>query len=406
MRLDTEDVDIALDNGPECHPNLRTLLFRMDNADPDIHDIIKRLPGLEALVAHPLYDLKDLMILQDNCPNLKLVGCNDHVNDYFYVPATTTSNHDDDLVGVHTFYIEYDEMDRFDAEYIEYVMAFMKRNSHSLRHFYFYIPLPSGHIRDDDNTLNLMHAIQTAGGVSNPLFNSMTTYSQSIFGHEDMLMARWVARGSPHLKEMTLLYKMRQQDDIFGTTELFDDLIGLCELESLIIHLVGVPAADMGGLERLILYHGSFDSLLHTLTLPKHIRLSKDALDVLTTLPRLGNLSISWPLMKEEDNTSMSGSGDRCSQFIGKLDQLQHLQISSDDYIPDDVFVQLSKLNIISLKLYMPMFFKSSKSMALLSLLQCPNLQELRVYPSCRGKDPLVNDIRKMLKSKIEEVFL
>ncbi|KAJ8652860.1 hypothetical protein O0I10_011460 [Lichtheimia ornata] len=401
VHLTIRNVDIRMDTAPECHTNLKRLLFSHFDDELDIHDMTKRLPGLEVFAANPVYDFKDVKILQDNCPNLKVVICNDDDDSYFYLPTatTTTSDHGDgDRVGVHTFYVDCDEANDFFVD-LEDLVDFMRRNSHTLQHVYFYIPVPRGRMRHDDNdndtydTSILAHAIQGAG---DPLFTKMTTYTQYLIDPKDMLMARWVARGSPHLTKM----EISMDDTEVDTSVLFDDLVGRCELESLTFGLNGNPTTmDMGGIERFIHYHGSIDSLLHTLSLPKHIRLSNDALDALTTLPRLATLSISWPLMKEADNTKSEHV--RCFGFIGKLDQLQHLHIWSDDLILDDVFLQLSKLNITSLELDIPRFLESSKPMALLSLLQCPNLRVLFLRPFYRLNDPLLEDIRSMLGSKI-----
>ncbi|CDH54746.1 predicted protein [Lichtheimia corymbifera JMRC:FSU:9682] len=399
--LNMRSVDIRMDSAPECHTNLKTLLFSHFDYELDIHEITKRLPGLHVFAADPFYHFKDVKLLQDNCPNLKVIGCNDYDGSYIYIPTTTTSSHDgdDNDVGVHTFFIDHDGANDFFV-HLEDLMDFMRRNSHTLQHVYFYIPLPSGRLGGDDNdddaydTTVLDHAIQATGV---PLFTKMTTYTQYVIEPRDILMARWVARESPHLTKMEIsMYDAGELD----TSALFDDLIGRCELESIILEVNGNPTTmDMGGIERFIRYHGTFDSLLHTLILPNHIRLCKDALEALTTLPRLENLSISWPLMKENEGDNNTKSGG--SQFIGKLDRLHRLQLSSDDFIPDDVFVQLSKLNITSLELYMPTFFKSSNSTALLSLLQCPNLQELHIRPFYRGNDPHIEGIRTMLASKI-----
>lgn len=156
---------------------------------------------------------------------------------------------------------------------------------------------------------------------------------------------------------------------------------------------------DTEGAERSIRYHGTVDSPLHTLTLPNHTRLSKDALDTLTKLPRLENLSISWPWMKEEDQED-----EKWSDFIGKLDRLQHLEICSDEVVPDDIFLQLSKLNITSLNLYIPILNLPTPTV-LLFLLQCPHLQKLTVSHSRHEVEPLIGEIRNMLEIKIEKVI-
>ncbi|CDH54735.1 predicted protein [Lichtheimia corymbifera JMRC:FSU:9682] len=398
VHLETYDVDTDMENAPECHPKLKRLLLWTYDDELPIHDITKRLPGLEVLAAHAFYDTKDLKIIQDNCPNLKVIGYNDHEGSYFYVPTTTTTttrsqDHvDQQDLGVHTFYIDRHELNYFEVD-LNDIMDFMRRNCHTLQHAYFYIDLGGG----DNSIPTLNRAIQAAD--DGALFKSMTTFVNYIFDDSDMLLTRWIAQRSPGLKEIQLLRNTRFARSAVDTSALFDDLIGYCELESVIIQLHGDPTMDTGGAERFIRYHGTFDSLLHTITLPNHTRLSKDALHVLTTLPRLENLSISWPWMKEEE-----GDHEKCSDFIGKLDRLQHLDICSDEVVPDDVFVQLSKLNITSLNLYIPTM-KLPTPTILLSLLQCPNLQNLFVSVPPHKDEPLIDEIRDMLKSKVEEVY-
>ncbi|CDH54726.1 predicted protein [Lichtheimia corymbifera JMRC:FSU:9682] len=388
VHLETYDVHTDMEDAPECHPNLKRLLFWLSEDESDIHDITKRLPELEVFSANPIYDSNDLKILQDNCPNLKVIGCNDYDASCFHVPTTSTSittRGHQHYIGVHTVYIDRHESNHFQVD-IRDIVNFMKRNSHTLQHVYFYVPV--GGSADDVAIFN--HAGDGA------LFNSVTSLINCMNDHDDMLLPRWIARESPHLKEIKISKSESSHLHGIDTGALFDDLIGHCELESVTFQLHGDPTMDTGGVERFIQYHGTFDSLLHTLILPKHTHLSKDALEALTKLPRLENLSISWPLTKEEDQED-----ENSSHLIGKLDRLQHLEIFSDDVVPDDVFLQLSKLNITSLNLYIPILKLPT---ILLSLLQCPNLQELFVSHSLGKDETFIDEIRNMLKSKIEKV--
>ncbi|CDH54732.1 predicted protein [Lichtheimia corymbifera JMRC:FSU:9682] len=404
VHLKTYDVHTGMENAPECHPNLKRLLLWTYNDLLPIDDITKRLPGLEVLVANAFYDTEDLKILQDNCPNLKVVGYNDPKASYFYVPTTTTTttrsqNHGDqqDCIGVHTFYVDRHELNVFEVD-LNDIMDFMRRNKNALQHVYFYTPLrDEGEVDNSIPILNLNRAVQAADDGAR--FNSMATFVNTILDDSDMPLTRWIAQRSLGLKEIKLLRDMIYGRREVDTSALFDDLIGRCGLESVIIQLHGDPTMDTEGAERFIRYHGTVDSPLHTLTLPNHTRLSKDALDTLTKLPRLENLSISWPWMKEEDQED-----EKCSDFIGKLDRLQHLEICSDEVVPDDIFLQLSKLNITSLNLYIPILNLPTPTV-LLFLLQCPNLQKLTVSHSRHEVEPLIGEIRNMLETKIEKVI-
>ncbi|KAJ8654719.1 hypothetical protein O0I10_009610 [Lichtheimia ornata] len=336
VHLEAWNVDTDMVNGPECHPTLKRLLFWVDHDESDIHDIAKRLPGLELFATSRFHDTKDLKILHDNCPSLKVVGCNDDGLSFGYAPKTTTTtttaqSHDDqqDCFGVRIFFIECNYRGIYSMD-LKDIMDFMRRNSHTLQQVWFHdIDLVGG------DTPILNRAIQVADDV----FKSLTTFTCRIYGQVDILFTRWIARESPHLKELKLMRDCDRSQDPTDSSALFDDLIGRCELESVIFELYGDPTTDMGSVERFIQYHSTFDSQLHTLTLPKHTRLSKDALHALSKLPQLEKLSISWPfLMKEEEDQG----DEKCSHFVDKLNRLKHLGIWSDEVVPDDVFVHQS----------------------------------------------------------------
>ena len=403
--LVASEIDDDMSTAPECHPRLKTLRLS-DYDDPfDIHDITKRLPALQVFSAYPFVESKDLMRLQDNCPRLKVIGCNDYCGWHGYVP-TITANDDqgpqDATFGVHILYVGYYETTGFYIKDKD-LMDSMIRNRHTLQDVYFCAPLSCVDTEENDpsNTSILSHAIQAAANDKHDdRFNEMARYEQCIYHRHSLLMARWVARKAPHLKEMELVQKSDDNFDFqqVDTSALFDDLIGLYELDTVKISLD--TSADMSGIERFIRYHSTYDSQLHTLTLPKNTRLSIDTLELLATLSRLENLSISLPLVQDEDP-----DGAHFSRFIHKLalgcPQLKHLEIRTDGPIHDNIFIQLSELHITSLGLEVG-FYKYKLPLGLLSLTQCPKLQALHIDTPYRRYPH--QEIRNMLRNKINTV--
>ena len=396
MYLKVHDLEKDLSTAPDCHPRIKALLIYQDS-EYDIHAITKRLPALELFVMNPFYHSKDLTVVQDNCPNLKVLGCNDsrYYSDY---GLTSSSDQDStDSIGVHTFEVDCHQGYRPNFN-IKDMMDFMTQNRHTLRHTSLCIPLRWSRRIDSDvsGAHMLHHAVQNVSA-GDSLFKQMTHYTQKIDNQDDVLMARWIARTSPYLKEMIL---KKGYIITMDTNALFDDLIGLCELEMLKIDLY--HGSLTGSIERFIRYHSTFDSQLHTLTLPTYTRLSMDALELLATLPRLENLSIHLPLVQDEDP-----DGEQVSQFIHKLaegcPQLDYLTIRTYDAIHDNILLRLSELQVKSLELKLPRHVKTLP-IGLLSLLQCPQLQELHIQYYGARVNPTSYSIRNMLKSTIDIV--
>ncbi|KAI7878399.1 hypothetical protein K492DRAFT_209006 [Lichtheimia hyalospora FSU 10163] len=395
----TDDMSTA----PERHPRLKALLLWEDDAEIDFPEITKRLPALQVFSANPLYYSEHLKVVQDNCPYLKVLGFNDHREWYGYVP-TISSGDDHNTAGVHTLYIDYYDMNWLLIR-IKDIMNFMIRNRHTMRDIYFNCPLPCPATEENDpsGTPILSHAIHATDDDNyDDRFNQMANYTQEIGDQNHLLMARWVARKSPHLKQMELEWMPETPDVDIDTSALFDDLIGLCELESVTINLATDSSMDMGGIERFIQYHSTFDSHLHTFTLPNDIRLHHDTLNLLATLPRLKHLSIGFPLVKDEEDDP---DGEHFSQFIHQLavgcPQLEHLEISFYGPIHDNIFLRLSELQVTSLELGMR-YYEDKLPIGLLSLLQCPHLQVLDINVFWSKDKPFSDTIRNMLKSTID----
>ncbi|KAJ8652866.1 hypothetical protein O0I10_011466 [Lichtheimia ornata] len=398
VHLETTTINTNMSSAPTCCPNMKSLSFMLnEDQDFDMDEITKRFPGLERLVASPFYYASDLSIIQNNCPKLKVVGSQNRIGDF---PVTSNTDNTP-TAGVHTFYVHDYEAHWLDPDHGEmgHVMEFMKRNSHTLQDVSFYTSLPFSGPSDQIGVVDVSNA---------PLFNRMTSYTQQIYVLQHLRMAKMVAQRSPHLKKFELI---SASNDDTNAGVFFDDLIGKCKLESVIIRLESFdPLMDMEGIERFIQYHSTIDSQLHTLILPDYVFVSKDALDTLIALPRLKTLGFNWPLVLDEDDSSDDAlddkDGEHAARFIQRLGlgcpQLEHLEISSGYPMPDIIFVQLSKLNIKSLKLATPLGNNTLAS--LLTLLECPQLQELHIYPPCNTKDPISNHVRRMLKSKIPSV--
>ncbi|KAI7878400.1 hypothetical protein K492DRAFT_218130 [Lichtheimia hyalospora FSU 10163] len=391
--LQADSCNDDMSTAPECHPRLKALLLWEYYDEFDIPEITKRLPALQVFVVNPSYESEDLKIVQDNCPNLKVIGLNDHRSWYGYVPSSM--NHGDDRIGVHTLYINNYDLNWFSVN-IKDIIECMKRNHHTLQHTLIYCVLPYNVVQDGNDTSELDHAIQVDSGGDSYLFGQMTNYEQYIDDQQALLMARWVIGKSPRLKKLKLT-------GCYGGTgtidmgALFDDLTGLCELESITIDDVNAdPSMDMGSIERFIQYQRTIDLHLHTLTLPKNTQLSNGVLEVLATLPRLENLGIHFPLARDEDP-----DGEHFSTFIHKLalgsPRLKYLKISSDGAIPDNIFIRLSELPIKTLNLYIP-FYKTKLPLSLLSLLQCSQLENLCIGRFSGERDPSNDAIRNMLK--------
>ncbi|KAI7875022.1 hypothetical protein K492DRAFT_211184 [Lichtheimia hyalospora FSU 10163] len=417
--LQTNEIVGDMSTAPECYPQLKTLAYNMCIDTADIYEITKRLPGLESFLMNPVLTSTDLETAQDNCPKLKFIEYNGTAtcSDVLTTTANDGSTHDkedsNDIIGVHTFYFDHRNWDSFSineddvAIEIKDIMSFMIRNSHTLQDVRIRTPLPYGNIEETLDTavetLMIDHLIQSGVDYHDcvPLFSQMTSYSQEIHDQEGILMARWVARKSPHLKNMILHGWTGQHID---TSALFDDLIGLCELENLQIDLRGDHSMDMGGIERFIQYHHTFDSQLHTLALPLNARLSNNVSDMLATLPRLESLIIKLLLLQDED-----ADGEGFSQFIHKIAKgcphLEYLYIHMDGPVADNIFLRLSELEITTLELHMP-FYKTRLPMGLLILLQCPQLQKLCLCHCDKSirNDPSNDNIISMLESKIENV--
>ena len=289
--LQTDEVVGDMSTARECYPQLKTLAYKMYIDTADISEITKRLPGLESFLMNPVLTSMDLETAQDNCPKLKFIEYNGAAScsDVLATTANDDSTYDkedsNDIIGVHTLYFDHSNWSSFSineddvAIEIKDIMGFMIRNSHTLQDVRIRTPLPYGNMEEtiDTTVETLMIDYSILSGVNYhdrvPLFNQMTSYSQEIHDQESILMARWVARKSPHLKKMILHGWIGQHID---TNALFDDLIGLCELEDLQIDLRGDASMDMCGIERFIQYHHNFDSQLHTLAIPLYARLSNN----------------------------------------------------------------------------------------------------------------------------------
>lgn len=310
----------GMDTVPECYPTLKALLFCQDDVEPSIHDVTKRFPGLEVFMVSPFMFTTDLNIVQDNCPNLKILGCNisstQYDRDFLHLGATGSSaEHTAALDGVHTLYLNHIVTIGLLGSTKD-ILDFMTRNSHSLQRIHISAPLPDDPEAEARQVIDTYQQMTNADNVV-PQFQRLTRYLQDIYGPEENLMTEWVVKRSPYLKELELV---DTRSAYFSHYVLdggfFDILIGLHDLEMINCFLRVDSAIEVGGLERFIQYHKTIDSQLHTLVIPKHARLSNDALDALTTLERLEVLGFSLPLVWDQDTVD---NDVQFSRFIEKL---------------------------------------------------------------------------------------
>lgn len=236
---------------------------------------------LERLVVSPFNYASDLRIIQNYCPNLRVIGTQNRVGD---LPAT--SDHDNTPTpGVRTFHVQDNENHWLNEDhgYMDHVMEFMQRNSDTLQDVSFYASFPFNQRFEDVADFDTSNP---------PLFNRMTSYSQEIDTLQHEIMASMVAQQSPHLKKFELVSTGNEETDV-GV--FFDELIGRCKLEEAIVRLpCRDELGDAEGIERFIQYHSTIDSQLHTLILPQGLYVSSHALDSLIALPRLKALGFDW----------------------------------------------------------------------------------------------------------------
>lgn len=297
---------------------MKSVAFMLnEEQDFDMDDITKRFPGLERLVISPFYYAGALETIQNNCPKLKVIGS--HGSGDF--PAK--SNYDNDTTttdGVRMLYI-HDYVTHWldpDEGEMEYMMEFMQRNCDTLEDVSFYTSFPYSDEEEEQESDDEDDYADAADSKAFT-FTRMTSYKQEkIYVPQHLRIARMVLQKSPHLKKFELVRGGFDDDDpvYVNVGELFDDLIGLCTLESAIIKLASKdPEVDVGGIERFIQYHSTIDSQLHTLILPQNVRLSNDALETLTALPQLKTLGLDLSLVQGGDDED----GEKVSRFIQNL---------------------------------------------------------------------------------------
>lgn len=306
----TYTINNITDASATTYPRLKKLILSHaieDNFGSDqINNLTKRLPALEFLCLHRCEDTHALSFIQDNCPKLKCLMYNDHMNEDLYMERITYKGavdkssigpEEDD--GLQLLVIsEGCEENLMDVNVLD-VVTMMIRNATSLQ----LIRLRC------ESTVDIRehHALY-----ENAIFSRLTYYTHDIFCEEDVMLAIGVISRSPNLKHVELLkgrpehededeisYDIPRSPEFDCLDQVFAALTGLPHLEVVNVFIKGRTAAP--GLEQFLLYHANeIESKLRKFYVPKRTPLSLDTLDLLTRLPRLEDLSIQ-PLVMEGD---------------------------------------------------------------------------------------------------------
>lgn len=300
-----------ISSAPSLCLKLKTLLFWMPDNVLDykhVMDLTARLPQLTQLAIHPCTDTRALTSIYEHCPHLKVLYYNsiNHASNISNV-GLESYQQEDDIESLHLGCQSEEKAMRVD---IQDLVSFLNRHHHSLRHLDFCYLLTDASI--------ISFGSVVPGDDEGALFESLRSYSQTVYSDEDLLALRWLAKRSPHLKKIML---QEEEDEDEGITPrydlgpLFDDLACLDELEHLRVD-VGCQSTSNSAC-RCLQHHSNIDSHLHTLEFPRNFRIGVGASDFLGSLPRLERLS-----MHVYDAYNLLGLQEGCSR-------LRHLTVYS-----------------------------------------------------------------------------
>lgn len=347
-------------------PNLKTLLFSMPAAHytldhEHIMDITSRFPELMQLGIHPCTDTRALTSIQENCPHLKILYYNsiNHMSSISNLGLEYQHQND----GIKSLHIGCKEK-RMHVE-IQHLVSFIKRHQHTLQH------LDLHYLLTDASVINFSSVVHDDDD-DDALFESLRSYTHTVYQNEDLLLARWLAKRSPYLKRVVL----QEDEDAcskYNLEPLFDDMACLDGLEDF---QVDIPSDKPNNSARHFLqYHSQIKSLLHTLMLPKDMPVNVASSDQLGSLSRLERLSMS-----------MYDAGNLCGLEQGCL-RLNHLTIHCGfDYM--GLRMALAVASLTSLKT-LCLHVRHFEYALLPCFKDMHQLQEMTIYREC--KDDLVD---------------
>ncbi|KAI7878258.1 hypothetical protein K492DRAFT_209102 [Lichtheimia hyalospora FSU 10163] len=381
----------------KSYPRLKELKISStseNNFDSDqLDDLTRQLPELEILYIRQCVDTKALSMIQDNCPQLKILMYNDYIkvdpyNERIaYNPVEEPTSGDP---GLQRLSIDQGrEENLVDVDMLDITTSIV-RNAHSLQ---------SIHLRCQSTTdVHEHQAMYTS-----VIFSHLTYYRHEIFCDEDVLLAMCVIRRSPNLKHIDIFkgrpeyedqheidYDMPRSPQYDNLDQVFVAMSGLQHLEVANIQIKGCNVA--AGLEQFLSYHSSIESKLRDLYVPKRTALSSNTLDLLTRLPCLEELSIQ-PRIQESDQWFSV-----VYQFLEKLaEQCPRIHSLSLYDIHGNHLPALRQFpNLQSLWIKTAQITEAN----LLTFLEFPKLEYVNVH-SRSQLDTLDPDIEQLLRNRI-----
>ncbi|KAI7878266.1 hypothetical protein K492DRAFT_218202 [Lichtheimia hyalospora FSU 10163] len=288
-----------------CYPTLKELkLWNEDDPfqSEQLNTITKLLPALQILSVNPCVDTKALSMVQENCPNLKLIAYNDFGQEETYMERITyngiskpSGSGDDNNNDLQSLNINWGYGDLIDMD-MKDVIATTTRNACCLQS----INLCYG------NRINTYLHDSIDAGI---IFSRLTSYTHHVFKDQDVQFALCMIRRSPNLRIIELFYQHLNFDNdkyfhivdyLFeDTNQVFIAISGLADLQVANIQING--DAFTIGLGQFLAYHNGIDSKLRTLFIPKGTPLSSDLLKLLMQLPRLERLTIDTSAIKYQN---------------------------------------------------------------------------------------------------------
>lgn len=401
------NIDSHFDAAPTTCPSLKELKlahFQYEFDQDDIDDLTSRLPSLEILGLQPCADIAALSLIQDNCPKLKVIFYNHCGHRPIYMQRITYKginnrepiSGDDNDDGLQLLEIDQGPEEHLLEAHISEVITSITRNSDSLQ-----LLRLRYHSEADITDHHSLYADVT--------FNHMTSYTHDIFNDEDMILAMDLIRRSPQLMIIELHKGYPEYADDNDSTrsipsshrcddlsQLFTIMSGLPHLEVADVQVKGDNATT--GVEQFLLYHGSIDSKLRQLYVPKSVHFSIKTLDCVTRVSRLEHLTMK-PIFQECADCWFG----EVRKFLEKLAERCRLLYSLKlyDIHPHHLQCLTRFPNLKSLSLKMSLTDVSD----LLRLMQSPKLEHLDVDSrSTLGTIHEEGEVANTLKNRFDDI--